>query len=146
MTAAVFSEGEDIHDGGPRESEYAGRILVMLGTSVGRSALLVLTMGESVLRDPIPSFAQSVARAVGRDGSKLRTPFSHWRSISCLEASKLFCSSGDHMNGTLLDNRCLNGAMMGAKKNEIWLMAQNQLLTSVRIRGSGLHLNFILFQ
>ena len=53
VTAAVFSEGEDIHDGGPRESEYAGRILVMLQTSVGRSALLVLTMGESVLLDNV---------------------------------------------------------------------------------------------
>ena len=51
VAAVVFSKGGAIHAGGPREAEYSWRIFVMLGTSVGRSALLVLTMGESVLRE-----------------------------------------------------------------------------------------------
>ena len=47
---------------------------------------------------PIPSFAQSVANAVGSLVSKVRMPCSHCRKISCLEASKAACSSSDHWN------------------------------------------------
>ena len=46
-----------------------------------------------VSHHPIPSFAQSVARAVGNLGSKDLTPFSHWRIISSFEASKASCRS-----------------------------------------------------
>ena len=53
-----------------------------------------------VSQNPIPNFAQSVARAVGSFVSKVLTPSSHCLMISCLEASKDACSSSDHWKGT----------------------------------------------
>ena len=71
-----------------------------------------------VSQNPSPSFAQSVARAVGKFGLKLLTPCSHCLRISCLEASNAVCNAGDHSKGTLEDNRCLKGAMTGAEAKE----------------------------
>ena len=92
-----------------------------------------------VNQNPRPSLAQSVARAVGRSGLKLRTPFSHCRMTSCLEASNAVSSSAVQWNGTLDDNRCLKGAMIGAEANEkdIWLMAPYHDLMSVMVFGVG---------
>ena len=76
---------------------------------------------------------QSVARAVGRFGSKFRTPFMHWRMISDFDASNAWSRSGDHWNGAFVDKRCLKGAISGAvaKVYEIWAMHPYQLQTSV---------------
>ena len=108
---------------------WDGSVILRVSRTLTRSTLSAILLGSilgqvGLQRDNYSAFGQSVARAVGNFGSKLRTPFSHCSRISLFEASKAVCRSSDHWKGTLEDKRCLNGAMRGADANEyeIWFI------------------------
>ena len=86
-----------------------------------------------------PSLDQSVARHVGRDLSKISTPFLICSTIADLDLWKMSSSCAVQMKGRPGFRRSRYGFMWSAeaKAYATWLTRPNQLRTSVRLRGMG---------
>ena len=87
----------------------------------------------------MPFLDQSVAKQVGLDLSKMRTPSSISLMITDLDSSKSWLSSSVHLNGVPGWSNWQNGSIRSsaAKAYETWLMSPNQERTSVLLAGFG---------
>ena len=90
-------------------------------------------------QNPVPLFDQSVARQVGLDLSKMRTPSSISLMITDLDSLKSWLSSAVHWKGVPGWRSWQNGSMpsVAAKAYETWLISPNYEQTSVMLAGVG---------
>ena len=87
----------------------------------------------------MPVFDQSVARHVGFDLSKMRTPSSMSEMIASLDSSNSRLSSSFHRNGVPGFSDSRNGSMrsVAEKAYDTWLTKPNQERMSVMLLGVG---------
>ena len=87
----------------------------------------------------MPVLDQSVARQVGLDLSKMRTPSSISSIITDLDSSNSSLSSLSHLKGVPRLSNWRKGSMrsVAAKAYDTWFMSLNQERTSVMFVGVG---------